>query len=72
MTATADPSKVPGPICPHCDAELPVVGFYQWAQGVFMMLGVYCPHCRRVLSTQVIPNLELMAQPDDPRIHIPH
>jgi len=72
MTAAPDPSKVPGPICRHCSEELPAVGFYQWAHGLFMILCVYCPHCRRELSTQVIPNLQAMQEPEDPRIHIPH
>ena len=68
----AKPATVPGPICHHCDGELQAVGFFQWAQGLFMILCVYCPHCRRELSTQVIPNLALMQQPEDPRIHMPH
>jgi hypothetical protein len=50
-----DETTQPIPRCPECDAELPILGLFNWAVGVWMILSVYCPACQKVLHMQVLP-----------------
>jgi hypothetical protein len=60
--------SIPAPHCPHCDAELPGVGLFNWQYGIWLILGVYCPDCRKALHFQIAP---VGIAADDSRIQIP-
>jgi hypothetical protein len=47
--------QMPVPCCPHCGVELPSLGLYNWATGVFMILAIFCPGCKKVLNFQALP-----------------
>jgi hypothetical protein len=51
---------VPLPCCPHCGAELPGLGLFNWNAGSWMILAVYCSSsiCRKILNMQVLPMVE--------------
>lgn len=48
------------PRCPHCAGDLTQIGNYQWerqlANGVAIMLALYCPNaeCRKLLQSQIM------------------
>jgi hypothetical protein len=66
------PTQIPPPHCPHCDAVLEGVGMFQWAVEIYVIVSVYCPECQKTIHMQVIPNMQMLAQREDPRISIPH
>jgi hypothetical protein len=45
----------PVPICPNCEGELAGVSIYMWQMENWLVISPYCPHCRVVLHTQVVP-----------------
>jgi hypothetical protein len=63
----SDATNNPIPHCPHCDVELPGLGLFNWAAGVWMILCVYCSHCQKILHMQVLP----MVNGEEPRVQIP-
>jgi hypothetical protein len=63
----AEQIEVPIPHCPHCDAELPGIGLYNWSHGIWGIFCVYCPDCLKTIHLQIAP----MAVPEDPRVQIP-
>jgi hypothetical protein len=58
----------PIPKCPHCEAELPGVGIFNWQAGAVMIISVYCGACLKVLHMSVVP---VMEQQEPPRVQIP-
>lgn len=62
-----DETTNPIPCCPYCEEEMPGLGLFNWQAGVWMILSVYCPACRRVLHMQVLP----MVAGEEPRVQIP-
>jgi len=52
-----DQVAVPTPHCPHCNAELPAIGLYNWMHDAWVILCVYCTDCKKTLHMQVVPNI---------------
>jgi hypothetical protein len=54
---TAENEEIPLPRCPHCSAELPGVGLFNWQSGVWLIFCVYCPNldCRKTIHLQIAP-----------------
>lgn len=53
------------PRCPHCSADLPGLGLYNWmVSQQAQILGVHCTNedCLKVLHLQVV---QIMVMPDD-------
>jgi len=57
----------PLPHCPYCDAEQAGLGLFNWQAGVWMILAVYCAHCKKILNMSVLP----MMAGEEPRVQIP-
>ncbi len=65
----ADPADViPIPCCPHCDAEPPGIGLYNWQHGAWVIFCVYCTDCLKIIHLQIGPAI---VPAEDPRVHIP-
>jgi hypothetical protein len=56
------------PKCQHCDAPLPEIGLYAYEVGVFKILNLWCPHCRRALHFQIF---QAPPQEGGPRVQTP-
>jgi hypothetical protein len=53
--AKPEEETIPLPLCPHCNADLPGVGLFNWQHGIWVIFCVYCPECRRTIHMQVAP-----------------
>lgn len=62
---------IPTPHCPHCDAELPGVGLFNWQSGPWIIFCVYCGDCRKTIHMQIAP-LPRVAEEEQQRIAMPH
>ena len=45
------------PRCPHCAAELPGLGCFNWSQPPWIILAVFCGACLKTLDFQMVPML---------------
>jgi uncharacterized CHY-type Zn-finger protein len=62
MSATTKPvpvGVVPLPRCPHCEEEMPTISIFQWNVNYWLVMAVVCTSCRRTLSFQVLPPMEI-------------
>jgi hypothetical protein len=63
------PIAIPCPICPDCEQEMHGIGMFSWMNPPWMILALYCPHCRHPLHWQPVP---MDPAPQEPgRIQIP-
>jgi hypothetical protein len=67
MAITGEVVASPIPCCPHCDAEMPALGLFNWQAGPWMILSLYCPECKKVIHMQVLP----MVAEEPSRLQIP-
>lgn len=60
-TKPAEETEIPVPCCPHCGAALPVISYFNWQAGDWVILCVYCPaqSCRKTIHLQLLPNIPI-------------
>ena len=66
----ADSALPPPPHCPHCDAELPLLGMYMWQQSNMLIVAMHCTDCMKVLNISAVPMGPVPMEPS--RIQVPH
>jgi len=59
---------LPIPCCPHCHAEMPSLGSFNWQMGPWLIISVFClnPECHIALHFSAIP--VGLGEPDRPSL----